>query len=300
MVETNEKIQVEAYLKMGSNISSLVFQPPKRGYLHSSSPIFWITTCHNHRIPAFHIDNQSCITLLFSHGNGEDLRTCFEWMTELSRELNVNLLAYEYEGYGGNTATTSSEQGCYDDIDAAFVYLTSKMSVPPENIVLYGRSLGSGPSLYLAERLSKQGVRIGGIILQCPFMSIFRVAFPFRFTLPYDMFPNIERIPNVRCPILVIHGTRDEVVPFWNGEGLFLNAPIEWREKPVWIIGGGHNNLEGFFRDGKIFLDHFRQFLKRRVPKYSPEQIAYVEKKDWRSSNKREKPKQEKRKLEDK
>jgi fermentation-respiration switch protein FrsA (DUF1100 family) len=79
-------------------------------------------------------------------------------------------------------------------------------------------------------------------------LSIFRVAFPFRFTLPLDMFPTVDRMASLICPVWVIHGTKDEVVPFWNGEELFLSVPIELRAKPFWIDGAGHNNLEIFYR----------------------------------------------------
>jgi abhydrolase domain-containing protein 17 len=79
-------------------------------------------------------------------------------------------------------------------------------------------------------------------------MSIFRVAFSFRFTFPGDLFPNVDRIGNIACPLLIIHGTRDEVVPFSNGEGLFFAAPISWRAKPFWVEGGGHNNIETMLR----------------------------------------------------
>ena len=79
-------------------------------------------------------------------------------------------------------------------------------------------------------------------------LSIFRVAFNFRFNLPYDMFPNLDRIKNTSCPIFIIHGTKDEVVPFSNGEELFLAAPIGLRAKPLWIDGGCHNNLEDMLR----------------------------------------------------
>ena len=57
-------------------------------------------------------------------------------------------------------------QGCYDDIDAAYAFLTENLHQLPENIVVYGRSLGSGPSCYLAERLSKKKVKLGGLVLQ--------------------------------------------------------------------------------------------------------------------------------------
>lgn len=58
---------------------------------------------------------------------------------------------------------------------------------------------------------------------QSPLLSVYRVAFNFRFTLPGDMFPNVDRIRQVRCPVFVIHGTRDEIVPFRNGE-VCINA----------------------------------------------------------------------------
>ena len=109
----------------------------------------------------------------------------FDSFNEFSKELWVNVLAYDYEGYGKaggelwseypiqstkfsfSLLGESSEANCYDDIDAAYNFLTEKMQMKPENIVLYGRSLGSGPSCYLAERLQqKENIQIGGLILQ--------------------------------------------------------------------------------------------------------------------------------------
>lgn len=56
------------------------------------------------------------------------------------------------------------------------------------------------------------------------------------------------RIGSVTCPVFVVHGTRDEIVPFWNGEELFLATPVCWRAKPFWVEGAGHNNIETFLR----------------------------------------------------
>jgi abhydrolase domain-containing protein 17 len=85
-------------------------------------------------------------------------------------------------------------------------------------------------------------------------MSIFRVAFNFRFTIPGDMFCNIDIIDEVESPVTIIHGTRDEVVPFWHGEGLFERCRQEWRCKPLWVTDAGHNNIEAFLRCVHIFL----------------------------------------------
>eukprot|EP01036_Dinobryon_divergens_P032101 gene32101-41624_t len=233
---------------MGSRISTLVFQPPEVSYVQAKKHILWLPIVNDKRemtasgekitIPAFYIDRKSKITILFSHGNAEDIGMIFDSFNEFSKELWVNVLAYDYEGYG-KAGGESSEANCYDDIDAAYNFLTEKMQMKPENIVLYGRSLGSGPSCYLAERLQKENIQIGGIILQSPLLSVYRVAFNFRFTLPGDMFPNVDRIRQVRCPVFVIHGTRDEIVPFRNGEV-----------------------------DGEEFYEQIKEFLVQWVPAY--------------------------------
>ncbi|CAN0398486.1 unnamed protein product, partial [Laminaria digitata] len=159
----------------------------------------------------------------------------------------VNVLAYEYSGYGKSEGTVS-EENCYADVRAAYDYLTTQKKVLPQQIVLYGRSLGSGPTCQLAEELAADGVELGGIMLQSPLASAFRVAFNFRFTMPGDLFPNIDRVKNVACPLFIIHGTRDEVVPFWHGQELFLATPTKWRAKPFWVDGAGHNNVEALLR----------------------------------------------------
>jgi fermentation-respiration switch protein FrsA (DUF1100 family) len=239
---------------MGGSISSLVFQPPEVTYVHAKKHIIWLKTKKDANIPAFYLDRRSQVTILFSHGNAEDLGMIYEWFMEFTKSVNVNLLAYDYEGYG-KASGTPSEESCYDDIEAAYAFLTEVLHHPPQNIVLYGRSLGSGPSCYLAERLAREKVRLGGLVLQSPLLSIFRVAFNFRFTLFGDMFPNVDRIGNIACPLFVIHGTRDEVVPFWNGERLFLEAPVSWRAKPLWVDGAGHNNIETLMRSADLTID---------------------------------------------
>jgi abhydrolase domain-containing protein 17 len=91
-------------------------------------------------------------------------------------------------------AHTHTQANCYADVDAAWEYLRRERKIPSEQIFLYGRSLGSGPTCYLAERLAAEETPLGGVILQSPLCSAFRVAFNFRFTMPGDMFPNIDRI----------------------------------------------------------------------------------------------------------
>ena len=255
--------------KMGLDISSLVFQPPKLTYINDKRDnLIYLATKKGAKIPALYIDRRAQVTVLFSHGNAEDLGLIHESFMQFTKELNVNLLAYEYEGYGRSSGF-ASEHGCYDDIDAAYGFLVECLHQLPQNILVYGRSLGSGPSCYLAERLSRDGVRLGGLVLQSPLLSVYRVAFNFRFTLPGDMFPNVDRMANMACPVLIIHGTRDEIVPFWNGEMLFLETPVCWRARPMWIDGAGHNNIEMSPTEHGTFIDGFRSYLIEWIPNYA-------------------------------
>jgi len=96
-------------------------------------------------------------------------------------------------------------------------------------------------------------------------VSIYRVIFKFRFTLPGDLFVNINKINNICCPVLVIHGTRDEIVPSWHGQRMHdacMKRGIA--HKGLWFLGGDHNNLEVEF-GGKFFagLVQYLQHLER-------------------------------------
>ncbi|CEL92876.1 unnamed protein product [Vitrella brassicaformis CCMP3155] len=236
---------------MGTNISKLVFQPPEPTYTKDPN-LVWLRTQQNEVIPAFFIDNAKPFTLLFSHGNAEDLGMIIGYFREVSQILDVNVFAYEYTGYGMSTGVPN-EKGLYADIEAAYTYLTNIIGVSWSQIILYGRSLGSGPSVHLA---TKYPVR--AVVLQSPVLSAYRVAFNFRFTLPGDMFANIDKIGKLRCPVYIIHGTKDEIVPYWHGKDLYKQSrhPVE----PFWVDGGGHNNLEIMARGP--FYERFMEFLR--------------------------------------
>lgn len=142
---------------MGAALTKLLFQPPGRRQWEYDSRCTYLRlkTARGETIGAFYHDVGSSRTVIFSHGNGEDIYCCRKWICDLCRSLGVNVLAYDYTGYGVNRSEPS-EEACYADIDAAFAFLTEK-GVAPSNIVLWGRSLGSGPTCYLAEKQSKKG-----------------------------------------------------------------------------------------------------------------------------------------------
>lgn len=238
---------------MGSTISKLTFQAPDPTYTKDPN-LIWLHTSEHEVIPAFFIDRDAKFTLLFSHGNAEDLGMIIQYFREVSHILEVNIFAYDYTGYGMSTGEPN-EQAVYADIEAAFKYLRDIIGIPWTEVVLYGRSIGSGPSVHLATRTA-----VRAMVLQSPILSIYRVAISSRFTLPGDIFANVDKIGKVECPVYVVHGTKDEIIPFWHAEDLVRNCRKGLAYQPYWVQDGGHNNLEIVAR--QPFYDNFSKFLQ--------------------------------------
>lgn len=243
---------------MGDAISTLVFQPPPPNRLRESK-LIWLNTSRGNRIPATYICTPGAkLTILYSHANAEDLGNIYPWCKFLSKALGANLLAYDYSGYGLSTGEPC-EENCYADITAAYQYLLDVRKINPKNIILYGRSLGSGPSCFLATKSAEQGNSVGGLILHAPFLSIYRVVMDTRCTLIGDQFPNVDYAPHIRCPAFLIHGTKDNIVPFSHSERLHQEFPEEFRTKPFFINGMGHNQIHAVLRP--VFIKRLLQFL---------------------------------------
>ncbi|KAL7519038.1 hypothetical protein ACHAWX_003836 [Stephanocyclus meneghinianus] len=249
---------------MGDTISSLVFRPPKptpidpNDYFYLdvdiTSPLYFLFV---RRRGARH-------TILFSHGNAEDLGMMYKRMKDLALVLCVNVMAYDYTGYGLKR-NVPSENMVYRNIEAAYTYLTQTRNIPPRNIILYGRSLGSGPSCYLAAKTALMGESVGGLILHSPFLSVYKVvADVWGMDVRGDMFNNEKRAGNVRCPTLIIHGKEDEVVPFWHAPRLLAAIPPEFRAHPFYVDNLGHNHIES--RERGNYIQAITEFLMKYVP----------------------------------
>jgi abhydrolase domain-containing protein 17 len=187
-----------------------------------------------------------------------------------------------------------SEEDCIADIDAAYAYLRKTLNVPAQNIVLYGRSLGSGPSCQLAAKtalLSKDDAEyasedgpVGGLILHAPFLSVFRVVLDTGCTLPGDKFPNVDIVPMVKTPVLLIHGTGDQIVSFSHSERLFKAIPTKYRTRPLYIDGMGHNNVHSQVRP--MFVDRLLEYLENHVwpmaVSQQPLPLSKTKKRGWK------------------
>jgi hypothetical protein len=171
---------------------------------------------------------------LVSHGNAEDLGDDRDWL-ELLRRSGFSVFAYDFEGYGTSQGKPT-ERAIYSDVVAAYDHLTAELHVPPNRIIIMGRSVGSAPATYLAARRPA-----AGLILQSPFITAFRVL-TYVQLLPFDKFRNDREIHSVRCPVLVLHGSADRIIPPWHGRKLFelANEPKRF----VLLEKAGHNDVE--------------------------------------------------------
>ncbi|MCL1921979.1 MAG: alpha/beta hydrolase [Kiritimatiellaeota bacterium] len=189
----------------------------------ASAPIaaLWIPNAATNRV------------ILYSHGNGEDIGD-FAGFYGLFAEAGLSLLVYDYPGYG-LSAGKPTEQGAYDTAEAAYRFLAERCAVAPSDIIALGRSIGSGPACYLAEKYP-----VGGLVIESGFTSAPRVVTRIRI-LPFDPFPNIRRIPNIPCPKLFIHGTVDGTVPFAHAKAML--AAAREPKAHLWVEGAGHDDI---------------------------------------------------------
>ncbi|KAG2323729.1 hypothetical protein Bca52824_006457 [Brassica carinata] len=221
------------------------------------------------------------LTVLYSHGNATDIGQMFIIYNELSHHLNVNLMGYDYSGYGRSSGKPS-EHETYADIEAAYNWLRETYGTKDERIILYGQSVGSGPSLELASRLP----RLRALVLHSPFLSGLRVMYHVKHSFWFDIFkvriPILHYIRNIitriLCPIRVMQGTDDKVVDISHGKQLWELAKEKY--EPLWLKGGSHCNLEMF----PEYLPHLRKFIgaieKLPVPQFRRHSVSDDHKKD--------------------
>lgn len=219
-------------------VENALFQPPPPSYA-AEPPITRIRLGAD-TLAMFHLATPDArYVILHSHGNAEDLGHVRPFL-EMIRAAGFGVLAYDYRGYGRSTGRPTI-RGAIEDIEAAYDFAVGGLGIAPDRLILQGQSLGSGPTLELAARRP-----VAGVVLVSAFTSPYRVVTRVPL-LPFDRFPNLARVRKLDCPLLVVHGTDDRVIPVWHGRRLFAAAPEP--KRAVWVAGAGHNDLVYSARD---------------------------------------------------
>ena len=249
---------------MGGAIEKMAFQPPDPAYtikrFATDVRLKFANAGGSHSV-SFMLLNRTATsgyTVLFSHGNAEDLGHGMHGFEEIAKEMNVQLACYDYCGYGLSSAVVPTEKQSYKDIEAVFGYLTNELEIPKDRIILMGRSLGSGPTTNLASKT----YGLAGLCLLSPLATAASVA---TNCLPHglDIFCNEAKITKVKTfPVHIVHGDKDEVVPFAHGKKLF-SLVENLGAVPCtnyWVPGAGHNNIEAVAH--KPYYESLRQFVQ--------------------------------------
>lgn len=194
--------------------------------------------------------------ILYFHGNGGNIAQRLPELQKISVITAASVVGVGYRGYGASTGR-ATEPGIYRDGEAALRYTQSTLGFSNENIFLLGRSMGSTVAVSVGARH-----KIGGLILVTPLLSGNKMAKAHGMGaiawIVDGSFNNLVRAPSLTSPVLVIHGTDDEIIPFAHGQALYdaIKAP----KQLVTIEQGKHNDLE--FVNPEVYWNAIAEFLK--------------------------------------
>ena len=220
----------------------------------------FLTTDDGVRIHAWLVPGRSRTTLLWLHGNAGNIGNRVDNIAVLNRLTGLGVLIVDYRGYGRSEGRPS-ERGLYSDAEAAFEYLVSEVGLSPEeDIVLFGRSLGVGVA---AEMATRHSVRC--VILESGFTSVSGMAGVTRpswmasVLLPLidARYDTLSKMGLIEPPVMVVHGERDDIVPFGMARELF-EAAIE--PKRFYAVPGAmHNDV--YERGGLAYFQALNDFI---------------------------------------
>jgi fermentation-respiration switch protein FrsA (DUF1100 family) len=195
-------------------------------------------------------------SVLVSHGNAGNISHRLDRALLIQSRLRRDVLLFDYRGYGRSEGSPD-EPGTYRDARAAYAWLREHGQAA-ERIVIFGESLGSAVALELA--LSNPA---RALVLESPFTSIpdmARAVYPFLPVWPLvrTRYDNLAKVPRLRMPLLVLHGDRDDVVPFAQGRRVFEAAP---EPKRFFAIPGAHHN-DTYLVGGEAYWRAVANFLE--------------------------------------
>jgi fermentation-respiration switch protein FrsA (DUF1100 family) len=221
-------------------------------------------TLHGWWIPAADVSRETpsddaAHTLLFFHGNAGNISGRLESVQQFHR-LGLNVLIVDYRGYGESTGTPS-EQGLYQDAQSCWDHLTETRGIAPEDVVIFGRSMGGGPATWLATQHAPGALILESVFTTVPDVGAHHYPFlPVR-ALATNQFDNVSRVAKIDVPKLHIHSRDDRVVPFELGREVYEAAA---EPKQFLEIEGGHN--DGFLVSEEPYLETIDAFLAKYLP----------------------------------
>ena len=193
------------------------------------------------------------------HGNRNNIGANVPYAQKF-RQMGLSVLLVDYRGFGRSTNRFPSEETVYEDVEAVWNYLVNKRQIKPENIYIFGHSLGGA----IAINLASNHPNLGGLIIESSFTNIINMVdykkkyriFPVNLILN-QRFDSLAKVPTLKMPILFTHGTEDTLIPPSMSEALFAAAAEP--KQLLLVPGAGHNNVRQV--GGTQYWEKLQQFL---------------------------------------
>ncbi len=194
-------------------------------------------------------------TLIFMHGNAGNIGDRLEKIF-MFHKIGVNVFIFDYRGYG-NSEGQPTEEGMYEDAQAAYDYVLNRRDIPSDKIIVYGASLGGAAAVDLATRRDVDALILDSTFTSAADMGKIMVPFVPSFLLKIKL-DSIHKIPSCTMPKLFIHSLEDETVPFRFGEKLYREAPAP---KEFLKITGDHNSSH--MVSERTYIGGIKAFLRQ-------------------------------------
>lgn len=244
----------------------MTFHPERMSEQEYHSPpegaeLAWLPSSPGIHLRGWYFESQSkpaVATIIFFHGNGGNISNV-GWLGQRFAKHGFNILLFDYRGYGASEGVATDEAGLYADGYAALSFITKGKEIAPDQIILYGQSLGTAVAAEVAS-----GGKFGAVVLESGFSSASSVA---NSALPWlprwlhflgkNRFESAQKLANVRSPILIAHGDPDGTIP--TSEARLLFAAANEPKKLLIVPGAGHIV---FGAGGEQYLNQVEQFMR--------------------------------------
>ncbi|CAF1379734.1 unnamed protein product [Rotaria sordida] len=199
--------------------------------------------------------------IIWCHGKGDDIGSIGMAMNALSQRIQAHVMAFEYPSYGlCKGPIDPTEETINNHAERAYLFARDIFRWPPNRILVYGHSMGSGPACHLAATKV-----VGGLILKSPYKSLSNLIqekiWIFSKLLSSPNWNNLEAMKHIRCPILIIHGQRDSMIPFYHSQTLYNSLNHNEKKRLVSLPNDDHSSIPD-----SIFYMHVELFVREYFP----------------------------------
>lgn len=207
--------------------------------------------------------------IIYQHGNAADMGLMHPFLKQYSNAWGWSILSWEYPGYGPIRTDIPSESSINASLLRVINFVTKKLNIPLQEVVLFGQSIGSGPSVFAAKNLTQ----LAGLILQSPYTSILDVAAKFYGKTATEWVARIwnpwnskENIKNVTAPILFLHGGSDPLIPPSHSQTL-KNSSLQAKSTTLEIFSNVKHNwqTDTIIPTVKLFLNHINSIPSQTI-----------------------------------